>query len=284
MTEPNHTQRSAWNGDSGYRWIADPDQRDHVLADTAAALALAGRVQPGEHVLDIGCGCGATTLAAARAAGPEGTVLGLDISEPMLSVAQTRLAATPLNNVTLRLADVQTDELPAAIHNIAISRFGTMFFDDPIAAFTNIAASLRAGGRLCIATWQPLSANPWLAIPGAELLRYGTLPDTTGTAPGMFAQSDPAVIHATLTAAGFTDIDVAPIDVTMHLGGNPTDASAYLTDTGIARTVLETIAPHERDGAIAAVISLLGQYVGPNGVSLGAGIWLTSATVAPYKA
>lgn len=277
MTSPaNQTQRDAWNGDSGQRWVADSDSRDLAMADIATVLAHAADLRPGEHVVDIGCGCGATTLDAARAVTETGTVLGIDISEPMLTVARTRLAASGLTNVTLRQADAQTDPLPERADDAAISRFGTMFFDDPGAAFTNVARSLRPGGRLCITTWQPLGANDWLAVPGAALLRYGTLPEP-GTAPGMFAQSDPALIGAVLTAAGFADIDATPVTVTMHLGADAVEATAYLTDTGIARTVLETIEPEHRDRAIEDVTAVLATYAGPTGVELGAGIWITTA-------
>ncbi len=273
----NQTQRDAWNGDSGQRWIADPDSRDRAMADVAAALTSAARVRPGERVLDIGCGCGTTTLDAARAVAAHGTVLGVDISEPMLSVARARLAKSGLTNVTFRAADAQTDPLGRAAHDAVISRFGTMFFDDPIAAFTNIARSLRPAGRLVIATWQPLGANDWLAVPGGALLRYGSLPEP-GTAPGMFAQSEPEVITAVLAAAGFDDIDVAAVTVSMRLGADATAATGYLTDTGIARAVLDTIAPDDRDRAIDDVTAVLADHATPAGVVLGAGIWITTAT------
>jgi len=131
---------------------------------------------------------------------------------------------------------------------------------------------------LCIATWQPLGANDWLAVPGAALLRYGTLPDNGGDAPGMFAQSDPVVISAVLTAAGFDHIIVTPVAVTMRFGADAEAATGYLTDTGIARTVLDTIPPDRREEAVESVTAVLTHHEGPAGVELGAGIWITTAT------
>jgi SAM-dependent methyltransferase len=273
----NQAQRDAWNGDSGRRWVADPDTRDAVMVGIATALADAANLQRGEHVIDIGCGCGATTLDAARVVGPDGTALGVDISEPMLAVAETRLAASGLGNVAFRQADAQTDPLPKEAHDAAISRFGTMFFDDPVAAFTNIARSLRPRGRVCIVTWQPLGANEWLAVPGATLLRYGTLPEPGDNAPGMFAQSDPTRVAEVLSSAGFEDIHVDSTDTTMRLGVNADEATAYLTDLGLARAVLETIDPADRAQAIADVTAVLADFNGPNGVELRAGIWITTA-------
>lgn len=152
-----------------------------------------------------------------------------------------------------------------------------MFFDNPVAAFTNIATSLRRGGRLCIATWQPLLANDWLTFPGAALLSYGTLPDTGGPGPGMFAQSDPDVVEAVLTRSGFTETDVRPIIVPLHLGADPDEATAHLADTGVGRAVLATIPDDEQPAALDAVRAILADNVGADGVSLAGAILITVA-------
>ena len=273
----NADQYAAWNGDSGQRWVTDPDRRDRFSAPVGDALLLASRLEPGEHVLDIGCGCGATTLAAARAVTPRGSVLGVDLSEPMLAVARHRLATAGHAHVTFEPADAQTHSFSPGVHDLAVSRFGTMFFDDPLAAFTNIATSLRAGGRICIATWQPLAANDWLTIPGAALLRYGTLPDTSGTGPGMFAQSDVSTISAVLTGAGFHDVEAEPVTVRLRLGADIAEATDHLADTGIGRAVLATIPTDRRDDALAAVASVLADHLEADGVHLNAGILITRA-------
>jgi len=272
----NQAQHDAWNGDSGHRWVADADRRDRVMAPVAEALRVAAAVVAGEAVLDIGCGCGATTLDAARTVAVDGSVLGLDLSEPMLAVARQRVDAAGLGHVTLRQADAQTHPFAPGTHDAAISRFGTMFFDAPVAAFTNIVSSLRPEGRLCIATWQPLTANDWLTIPGAALLRYGSLPEAT-SAPGMFAQSDPTTIADVLEQAGMRDIDIGSVTITLPLGEDPQQATDYLAETGIGRAILDTIPRPNRPGALAAVAEALDDHADHNGVRLNAAIWITTA-------
>jgi SAM-dependent methyltransferase len=174
-------------------------------------------------------------------------------------------------------ADAQTHPLTGDGYDVAISRFGTMFFADPAAAFANIGQALRPGGRLCIATWQPLIDNDWLTIPGAALLRYGTLPDANGGGPGMFAQSEPAVIRTTLERAGYRDIDVEKLDVTLRLGEDGRDATDYLAEMGIGRAILATIPEAERPAALDAVTAVLQEHVSDDGVRLQGGILVTAA-------
>jgi ubiquinone/menaquinone biosynthesis C-methylase UbiE len=274
MTDANRAQQDAWNGESGHRWVADANRRDAVLAPVAEALLAAARLTPGEDVLDVGCGCGITTLAAADAVRP-GTATGLDLSEPMLDLARQRAKDDP---VTFLQADAQIHRMALDAYDVIISRFGTMFFDDPIAAFSNLATATRPLGRLCLATWQPLAANDWLLIPGAALLRYGSLPDTSGAAPGMFAQADPIKVTEVLAAAGWHDVIVDPVTVRLRLGGDAADATDYLADTGIARAVLDTIDPADRDEAIAAVTEALDAHADADGVHLDAGVNLIRAS------
>lgn len=276
MIAANQSQHDAWNGDSGHRWVADADRRDRVLAPVADALFVAADLRSGEAVLDIGCGCGVTTIAAADAVVP-GEVVGIDLSEPMLALARARVGE---RNVTFLQTDAQTHRFESDRYDVAIGRFGTMFFDNPVGAFANIATAIRPGGRLCLATWQPLPANPWLLVPGAALLRYGDLPAAAdGNEPGMFAQSDPEVVERVLSAAGWINVHVQPTTVTLRLGADAQEATDYLADTGIARAVLDTIDQDQRDEAIAAVTAELAAHEGLDGVALDAGIHLITATV-----
>ncbi len=274
----NTEQCDAWNGDSGLRWVADPDRRDRMLAPVASALTAAAELTIGESVLDIGCGCGTTTLAAAGAVGPAATVTGVDISELMLDVARQRADAAGITNVTFLLADAQVHHFPSDSVDVAISRFGTMFFADPDAAFTNIAIALRPGARLCIATWQPRSANDWLTIPGAVLLRYGTLPSGGTGGPDMFAQSDPDTVTGVLDRAGYVDIELKPVHLTLNLGRDPSDATDHIADTGAGRAVLDTVPEQQRPAALAAARGVLADYADDTGVHLGAAIWIITAT------
>ena len=272
----NENARTDWNGASGNAWVAGADQRDAALASVLDALVGAAAFRAGERVLDVGCGCGATSLAAAGTVGPEGHVHAVDISEPMLEVARHRAVDAAIGNVTFVAGDVQTDALPAD-HDIAISRFGTMFFDDPGAAFANIGRGLRPGGRLCIATWQPFADNEWLRVPGDALLPYGGIPAAEPGGPGMFAQSSADAIRAVLEPAGFTDLEVAPVEVEVHLG-TAAEATEYLSTIGLARAALERLAPPERAAAVAAIGEAVAERAGPGGVTLAGAILVTTAS------
>lgn len=272
----NTDQYDAWNGDSGRRWVTDPDRRDRVIAAVADALLDAAGLRAGERVLDIGCGCGATTLAAAKAVGPDGEVVGVDLSEPMLAVARARAEDALLTNVAFLHADAQVHRLDEAGFDVAVSRFGTMFFADPSAAFANIARAVRPGGRLCMATWQPLFANDWLTVPGAVLLSFGSMPDAAD-GPGMFAQSDPTVIASVMTGAGFDAVDVMARTVALTLGADPSEAAQHLADTGPGRAVLETVPAADRPAALDAVRAVLADHATPAGVQLDGAIWITTA-------
>jgi ubiquinone/menaquinone biosynthesis C-methylase UbiE len=278
----NPEQYELWNGESGERWVADADLRDAVLAPIADLLLRRAAIQPGEAVLDIGCGCGVTTIAAADATGPTGTVVGLDISAPMLDVARRRADRADLHRVQFIHGDAQTQELGQTFA-LAISRFGTMFFAEPATAFTNIARHLRPGGRLCIATWQPRAANEWLVVPCAALVGYGTLPEAADAAaanvPGMFAQSDPDSVRALLAGAGFADVKSEPHTLALCFGAHVEEAVDYLVGAGPARDVLATIAPEQRETARAAVANVLAERQHDSrGVALGAAVWITTAT------
>ena len=274
MAEANAAQRAQWNGEGGQHWVDTADERDRILQPVADALLAAAALQPGEDVLDVGCGCGVTTLAAVELVAP-GTVTGADISSVMLAVARERAAGRM--GVTFLEADVQTDPFEPRF-DVVLSRFGTMFFDDPGAAFTNLHAAARPDGRLCLATWQALAANDWLRIPGAVLLERGSGPDFVDVGPGMFAQSDPDEVRAVLSAAGWRQVDVAPVPVELVLGADAAAAAAYLAQTGMVRRVVETIPVDEQPAAIAAMTEVLAGY-DRDGVRMSGGINIVTATV-----
>ena len=275
----NASQFDAWNGDRGTRWVANADLRDQVLAPVADALLAAAGVVPGLRVLDVGCGCGATTLAVGERVTGTGSALGVDLSGPMLDLARQRAAAGGASNVAFRHGDAQSDPLEPGSVELVISRFGTMFFSDPVAAFRNIATGLSDGGRLCMATWQPLAANDWLVVPGAALLRHGEPPPSEPGAPGMFAQSDPRVIAAVLSQSGFSDVRCEPVEVTFTLGRTVEAALDYLADSGPGRALINSIPLGPKlDVAMSETRIALEPHVDASGVRLGGGIWITTAT------
>jgi SAM-dependent methyltransferase len=274
---PNEQARADWNGVSGQAWGADADRRDRILRPALDALLDAAALTSGQRVLDVGCGCGATSIAAAAAVGDSGSVLGVDLSEPMLAVARRRASDAGLDAVRFTAGDAQADALPGG-HDVAISRFGTMFFDDPGQAFANITSALVAGGRLCIVTWQPLPDNPWLVVPGAALRPFAAAPAVDAAGPGMFAQSSPSTITGVLAAAGCERIDVRPVTVALTLGTDAADAVEYVADVRMHRAMLESLGPAERQAALAALTDVLAEHEGPAGVTLDAGILVTTAS------
>ena len=281
MTSPaNPSAFENWNGEQGLRWVASADQRDQILAPAADALLATAHPALGSRVLDIGCGCGVTTLLAASSIGPDGWVTGVDISAPMLEEARGRARARGVTNAEFVHADAQIHAFEAESVDLVMSRFGTMFFADPGAAFANIAAAVRPGGRLCLATWQPLVANEWLLVPATALLRHTDLPAAMApTEPGMFAQSDPEVVTAVLDAAGFADVQLAATEVTFALGSTVDEAVDYLAETGPGRLLLAAIPEGSaREAALADVRESLVAYQSDAGVRLGGGIWIITAT------
>ena len=195
----NEAQQRAWNNAGMIeRWKGIEPSAGPALEP----LLTATQLKPGERVLDIGCGGGLTTLAAARAVGPSGLALGADLSAPMLEVARGRATEAGLGNVTFAVVDAQTADFAGAPFDIAMSRFGVMFFSDPVAAFANIARHLRSGGRLAFACWQDAKANTWQ--PSEIFARYNPAPPRVEGRPGPspFAFADAAYVSGILASAG----------------------------------------------------------------------------------
>jgi SAM-dependent methyltransferase len=271
----NTEQYEAWNGEGGERWVAEAERRDEVLAPAGEAVLAAARLTAGQAVVDIGCGCGATTMAASHAVGAEGTVYGIDLSGPMLEVARQRVEAAGLGNVTLVQGDVQAHEFPAGA-DVVISRFGTMFFADPVAALANLRKGVKPGGRISFGTWQPLEANAWLTIPGEALRPFGIALDQ---ASPMFGQADEAAVTTTLEAAGYSDPLLRPVAVDLPVGADVDAALDYLLGTGLVRFVVAEMPEDQRSAASAAIREALVDHAGPDGrVDLGAGIWIVTAS------
>jgi SAM-dependent methyltransferase len=188
---PNMEQMDYWNGVGGEHWVAEQARYDEINAEFGAQVVAALAPQPGDRVLDVGCGNGALSLAIAPQVAPSGFALGLDISGPMLEAARQRAHAARLSNAIFEHGDAQTYQLEAAAFDAMVSRFGVMFFDDPDAAFANLARSLRRGGRIVFTCWQDLLANDWLMVPAGAAMAHVPMPDLgeagqpgcTGSAP-----------------------------------------------------------------------------------------------------
>lgn len=204
----NQLQDEFWNGDVGALWVTNFEENErHTGPFGTLALAVASPIT-GERVLDVGCGCGATTLALASAIGQSGDVVGIDLSITMLARAKELKTISELTNITFRRADAQTSNLRRRRYDLIFSRFGVMFFADATAAFANLRSSLRTRGRLVFVCWQSPSANPWSSIPNRAALKFFELEPPPHDAPGPYSLASPTRIRTVLTEAGFTDVEI----------------------------------------------------------------------------
>ncbi len=283
MADPNEAQSHHWNVEAGPGWVAKQEQMDRMLEPLGERALTAAAPAAGERAIDIGCGCGATTIALAERVGVGGSVLGVDISEPMLARAQERCDALGLTNVELRRADAQQAAIPEG-HDLAFSRFGVMFFEDPVAAFGNIGRGLRDDGRVTFICWQARERNPWMSIPVAAALQHIPPPaPLPPDAPGPWSLSDPDRVRGILTAAGFDDVDIEPFAHQLQVGGAPNleAAVSFAVDSGSVRSVLGDVDEDTRSRAADSIRIAFEPYAGPDGVRLSAATWIVRARRAP---
>jgi SAM-dependent methyltransferase len=222
MTESslaNAQQIEYWNTVTGPKWVSLTDLIDAQIAPIGLAAIDAAAPRQGERVLDVGCGCGPTTLELARRVGAAGSVSGVDISRPMLAEARRRAAGTVGAAIDFTAADAQTHAFEAGAFDLIFSRFGVMFFEDPRAAFANLHRALRTGGRLAFACWQEPGRNPWMVVPAAAAAKHIALPPPADPhAPGPFAFADAERVRGIIESAGFERVSVEPIERTMLIG------------------------------------------------------------------
>jgi SAM-dependent methyltransferase len=279
MTAPiaNTEQAEAWNSEEGLHWAAHQDRYDAMSGAFTEPLLDAAVIAETDIVLDIGCGNGQSTRLAARRA-HRGRAVGLDLSAPMLERAAATAANESIANVSFLQGDAQVHQLPAAEFDVAISRFGVMFFADPVAAFANIASAVRSDGRLAFVCWQDLTRNEWLMVPAGAALEHVGMPEVGEPgAPGPFSLAEPARIEAILGEVDFADVDITGIDAPMRLGDSAADAVAFLRGTGMARALLEKADAPTAARALDAVSAALRPYEQPGGLFLTGAAWLVTA-------
>ncbi len=272
----NTAQIEYWNDKAGHTWARFQDQLDRQVEPLGAAAMAVLAPQPGEKLLDIGCGCGQTSLSLAAAAGPAGAVVGADISRPMLGVARARFVPQGAAPIRFEELDAQTADLGEARFDAAYSRFGVMFFSDPVAAFTNIHRALKPGGRLAFVCWRPFEENIWMCAP-FEAVQHLLPPRTPSEplAPGPFAFADPARVRMVLAAAGFEAIRIDPLDA--QAGGLALDDALDLAlRVGPLGAALREVPERVKDVA-ALLRPLLSAYNSPSGVYMPAAVWIVSA-------
>ncbi|MEN3975621.1 methyltransferase domain-containing protein [Emcibacter sp. SYSU 3D8] len=278
---PNADQIEFWNGEGGEKFVRYQNALDLMLKPFGDEAIRRAGVKSGEAVLDIGCGCGDTSIDLAMAVGVTGEVVGVDISEPMLARAEYMAAQSELTNVFFEQADVEAGPMHADSFDLAFSRFGVMFFRHPVTAFSNVHTALRKGGRLAFACWQALPRNQWVSIQMQAVLPLVPPPPPMGPEdPGPFSFADQERVRGILSAAGFTDIAVEPFDTEVVLGGMQVldDAVDFSMELGPAASLLKDAPSDVRDQARATVRAALESHQTKRGVMLAAGAWIVTAT------
>jgi SAM-dependent methyltransferase len=276
--ERNADQIAFWNGLAGRQWVDRQEAQDVVLAPILAAALDRAAVRPGERVVDIGCGCGASTIALARLVGAGGRVLGVDISAPMLARAAERLP--PGASVELVQADATTHPFPAGTFDLLFSRFGVMFFAEPERSFANLRRALRPGGRLAFACWRAPRENPWLMLPLQGAYEHvPPLPKLGPEDPGPFSFADADRVRRVLGAAGFASPALEPFDLELDIaaGGGLEAAVRTALEIGPTSRAIAEQPPAVQEKVAGSIRKLLAPLQRGAAVPLGAAIWLVTA-------
>ncbi len=273
-------QNQYWNGSAGDYWVKEQANRDAMLRQFGAIALHAARVAEGERVLDVGCGCADTTIALAERVGEAGKVVGLDISAPMLARARDRCAGLP--NVSFLEGDATVVPLAPGSFDLLYSRFGVMFFTDPVAAFRHLQGALAPRGRLAFISWRTFKENPWAAVPflaAAEIVGRPE-PDPPGS-PGPFSFGEADRVRGILLSAGFQAIDIQPFDTIVPAGvtsGTLAEAAKEVARAGPVTRLLMDKSEEQVAKALEVIEARIAQYRSPlGGVRLRAGCWVVTA-------
>lgn len=269
----NSEQERAWDGDEGAYWAAHHELFEASLASYQPAFIEAAAIKPGDRVLDIGCGTGVSTRAAAAAA-HAGHALGIDLSAQMIDVARRLADQAGLANITFEQGDAQIHPFTAEAFDVVVSRTGTMFFGRPEAAFANLARSLRPGGRLVLLVWQPADQQEWIGEFTRALLGR-TPPAPPADAPGPFSLGDPARVRSVLGTAGFTDVSLTSVTEPMAYGRTVEEAHGFVL--GLLGWMLQGQDEQRRAAAIDALRRTLTDHLTADGVHFGSAAWLVTA-------
>lgn len=269
-----------WNGEASASWSQSPERYDAMLDGLGQRVLAAAALTEGERVLDVGCGAGQLTLQAAEQVGPTGTVLGVDVSHDLVAVTTARASEAGLAQVAAVEADAQVHAFPTAGFDAVLSRFGVMFFADPVGAFGNLLAATAPGGRLAFVAWQAAPSNEWITVPLMAVLPHvgpPTLPPPG--APGPFAFGDPDRLRSLLTEAGWSQVGIEDVQTTLCVGGARTgqEAAAFTSGDAFGRMVLAAAEPAAREAALTALREAYDGHVVDGEVRLKAAAWLVTA-------
>lgn len=272
----NDVRAQEWDGEDGRRFVEQRVRHERMRRRLTDRLLDAAAITTHESIVDIGCGCGETTLLAAKFA-TDGEVVGVDLSAIMLAEARRLADLQGLGNVRFEQKDAQTSFLAPGGFDVAISSFGVMFFADPQAAFTNVGSALRRGGRLAFLCWQDLAKSEFFGAPSAAIAAHTTLPQRDPSAPGPFSLADPERIRALLTQAGFRDIGIEGLDEPMYVGTSVEDVLAYYRSMSSVRSVLSGVDDTVVDAITQTLRDKVVQHQNTDGVTMRSPAWLVTA-------
>ena len=280
MSEVNKNQKDFWSGKGGDIWVERQNAMDTMLSPLGEAALNKLNFNEKENVLDIGCGCGHTTLNIAERIGPSGNVTGLDISEPMLKRAKESAVEMSLTNTSFKCVDVQTEDLGEAIYSTAFSRFGVMFFEDSIAAFKNINKSLISGGCLSFVCWQSPEVNPWQSLFIQEIKKFLELPSPPPRSPGPFAFMESEYVSSILEESKFQDITIEgyETEVNMFSGRSLSDSvKDYISINPVVTQMLKESSENQIAEIVNSGIEAFSPYYSEKGLIFPSATWLVTA-------
>jgi len=262
--------------DRQVRVVSDVFDYDAELSHYNVRLRQAAEVQTNDRVLDIGCGAGQATREAARSA-TSGTALGVDLSPAMVDRARQLSEEEGIPNVSFELADAQTHPFVPNDFTVGLSRFGTMFFADPVAAFTNIARAMRPGARLVQLVWQAHDQQEWTGAIRSALAGPESQKAPTGLTHAAFSMADPTAASDVLTAGGFTAIEIADMQEPIYYGPDAASALEALSGLGMAEDLVADLDAVERARALERLLALLDAHDTGHGVWFDSSAWLIIA-------
>ena len=276
--ERNADQIAFWNGPAGQHWTDRQPMQDLLLAPVSEILIDRAAAKPGERVLDVGCGCGATTIAFAERVAPSGFAFGVDISAPML--ARARQLAPKGLPLDFALADATVYPFEPAGFELLVSRFGVKFYAEPAVSFANMRRALGPSGRLAFACWREPRENSWMMTPLQAVYRHvPKLPQLGPEDPGPFAFASEERVRRILAAAGFTHLAMEPCDLSLDLAiGRGLEAAVETAlEIGPSRRALEGHPPQVHEAAKNSIRETLTPFLRGQSVPLPASIWIVTA-------
>lgn len=277
MELSNVEEYAVWNGAAGAHRLRFQTQDDEEAGTLQPLLRAATAIQAGERVLDVGCGTGQSTRDAGRAAAP-GPVLGVDLSAGMLDRARELTAGAGLDNVRYEQADAQVHRFEPESFDLAMSRFGVMFFGDPVAAFGNIGRALRPGGRLVVMVWQSRERNEWAtAIREALTAEAAATSDVQAAVDSPFSLADPSTVTGILEAAGFADVALQDVNEPNDLGPDAQSAYEFVRGLWSTGTLLERLTPAQAERACDRLRAVMAAHDTGQGVLFDSRVWIVSA-------